>query len=323
MPNCTLKICLIFVAVLLTGCSTKYYVRQVVDGLIDHHGAGKVIGIMVEERDGQQFVLNYGRISGDRQWVELDDLSVVYRFEQPGFIYLVYAPEENAQQVQALLFDSEGISYSETAIRYLRKYADTFPAIQGYKFRLHSVMSPRHSGLSLEFEAPVTDTLEMMTLLSYEQGNVYPSAYWWSRLTELTLHELLHLNYDLDPSDHKRMNEEAAANLLEACMKSDYAIASDISRLFINIDMSSEYSLREFPGIQENRFFPNVSELEKMPHPSMAGSAIYAAILFLEIGMRERFPFNEPDTLENLKTACLEFGTKIPDFASGERPWRD
>ena len=213
---------------------------------------------------------------------------------------------------------------SGVAIDSFLKYLDSFPSLQQFDIRLHVVMSPAKSGASILFESPVTNRIDMTLVYSFEDESQLPPGYWWPKLIMLSLHEMYHVNFELDRDaySHSRENEEAAASLLEACVGSDIATETE-SRFAYRINVLTEAGLRQFPGLTEGRFSPSASALDELAHASLRGDSIASAILFLELGMEEYVLFRDSTALNQLKQACLDFGTRVPDFMSGERPWLD
>lgn len=182
-------------------------------------------------------------------------------------------------------------------------------------------MAPEGSGISVFHRSEIADTVKITLVKPFIEESNFPAEYWWAEVAATAIHELLHLNYDIVPGDHSRVNEEAAASLLETCLKSDIA-AETQGGLGFRSDILASKNQRFFPGIEDGAFFPAADELATLPHASIRGDNIASAILYLEMG-REQFLYRDTSELKLLKQACLRFGREIPNFSEGARPWRE
>lgn len=309
----------ILAAALGTGCATKGAWVESVDGLVDEVNARQAVAIKLSRRSGQNYVRSYGRVGGYRNSIALEELVEVTRINQPQIEVVAYAALQDLNLAERILTENDGVFHAENAIQAFSKYYGSLPSFKNTPVVIRVVLAQINSGLAVFHESVLENNLDFITLETFTPDTEMPSGFWWSEIIGTVIHELLHLHYELEPSSHNIVNEETAASLLETCVRSDLArLVNSTSGLSSTI--LSEGNQLLFPGISNGVFKPSKQELKSLPSISIQGDSIATAIIFLETG-KTSFTYNDINSLDDLKNECLNFGSRIPDFLNGKRPW--
>lgn len=162
-----------------------------------------------------------------------------------------------------------------------------------------------------------------ITVGALSQGEYEHPLFWWLSLTEVSAHELAHINHGL-LEKHKHgsseaINREAAAEVIGGCAKIAFleAFGDDNGLESIRLTFEDQGFLHAFPRLNEGEFSPEMKKLNVLGHFTDKGAVLGGAAIH-SFTRNSHVYFNDVEMMNSLYSYCRHVANIIPRFDAGE-----
>ncbi len=299
-------------SLVLVACATPHSVMT--DLIAQLEGRPAASAVHVAWEGGQARVYSYGQVSGSRLRPVHESDRVILGSINSARIQLHLVSHREDQDIFGQL-DLSDARLVDAAAQAISAATSAFAGLADRPVSAYALLAPVGSGRSIAMTSDTANGLSIAVAVMTPQHLDRAEPVLAEAIDRVT-HELFHVHHRLIGTKVSKINEETAAYLIGLCARSWFAQALEVE-LEATIDLSSPRMANAFPGIEHQRFAPNMSELDGLSHASAIGRTMALAALTVY----GRFPttnLGSSSETQRLLSACNAFATRIPDFSGGE-----
>ncbi len=315
-----LRACVLVIGLsLLLGCAS---VEKQMERLYEDIGQGShaISGVSVKSSGGGTTITSAIRGAGpDRVTLSAEDLVVIDSESSPWGRLELSAPVQVAAEAKAYIASDDFSKYRPFAEAALQTQLATMEFVNTRELILKTIMMPEGRGFIYRMDEPLTDDQIVVAVGSAPLNT--KALNWWLAFSDISAHELAHINHRLDAGESiaSNVNSEAAAEIVGGCAEIRFyePVAKENDVKSIRTTFQDQGFVHAFPGIENGEFRPRMKDLEVLEHYTTKGKVLAAAAMhtFTRDGYVD---FDDVEMMRSINSYCAHIANHIPSFDEGE-----